>query len=70
MAHLCRIESNIRIVHNIYLVDADLIPTRGRLSVALGILVLVHLFEKGLYCLALTSAIRQHSSTAGSINMQ
>ena len=52
--------------------DADLILTRGRLLVALGILVLVHLFEKGLYWPGTDERYRmvQHSSTMGSIDMQ
>ena len=52
--------------------DADLIPTRGRLSVALGILVLARLFQKGLYQPGTDECYRmaQHSSTTGSINMQ
>ena len=68
----CRIESNIRIEQNIYFVDADLIPTRGQLSVALGILVLVHLFEKRLYWPGTDMSywMAQHSSTTDSINMQ
>ena len=49
VSSICRIESNIRIKQNIYFMDADLILTRGLLSVALGILVLVCLFEKRLY---------------------
>ena len=66
------IKSNIRIEQNIYFVDADLILTRGRLLVALGILVLAYLFEKGLYQPGTDECYQtvQHSSTTGSINMQ
>ena len=69
---ICHIESNIRIEQNIYFVDVDLIPTRGWLLVALGILVLVHLFEKGLNQPGTDECYQmaQHSSTMGSINMQ
>ena len=70
--HMCHIESNIRMEQNIYFMDADLIPTRGWLLVALGILVLVHLFEKGLYQPGTGECYRtaQHSSTTGLITMQ
>ena len=70
--YILRIELNIRIEQNIYFVDADLIPTRGRLLVALGILVLAHLFEKGLYQSGTDECYQtmQHSSTTGLINMQ
>ena len=69
---MCCIESNIRIEQNIYFMDANLIPTRVWLLVAFGILVLVHLFKKGLYQPGTDECYRtvQHSSTTGSINMQ
>ena len=52
--------------------DANLILTRGQLLVALGILVLVSLFEKGLYQPGTNECYQraQCFSTMGLINMQ
>ena len=69
---ICHIKSNIHVKQNIYFINADLIPTRGWLLVALGILVLVCLFKKGLYQPGTDECYQmaQQSSTRGSINLQ